>query len=683
MGERSEVIKESPPYIQIALLSIILGVVGTAWNAFQPQPQAYAITAHWGPSICAIYFGSAPFWLLLIAYLLSKIKPFQKYVNSKNLMYLYTVGATATYYLAMQWPWFWYPGIIYVVRVSDPINSMRLWQWWWAPGPEICGSLASGGLAIGQIPWGQWIPVILFYSVMNILYAVSLFATVNILRRLWIDVEKIPFPHTMAAYEFLRRIPGTSLVSSESRKTGGRFSPFVIGAILGVAFQVPIILAILFPWFPDILGWRDHTCLGGTQVVYSNEISGNAIYSNILGLGSLNKNPATVAAAYFAPLNVLFGAWFWFIVYLALVQVWYIMGNYTALTSYGSCCRSWGGECPSRAPPLNWNTMISGAIYTIAVTELVMHRRYIMQTIRKAIGRPSELDEANEPGTYRLNWTIFIVSNALLIGLWMMNGLGVIIAIILIAQNLLHAIAQLLFMGRAATPHVWWEGNTIFRFIWPNPPEPWYSVGYEQFHAHSFGMVMTSLNEPTCTPIYSAGFAYRMQNLTGAGSNRNLFKVMILVAVIIIPIALVMQTIIWSAYGWTRTAFVQTWGDAYYFGYSEPYIHPSNTPPSQWWPWFAAGIVIVVVLQYLHASYIWFPFEPLGWSLAFGYTTLQRGLASTFIIAWALKWLTLRIGGSKLYEQYGIPTAGGFLTGYMAIGFFAGIAGIYKFFFPF
>lgn len=679
----SEVKVERFPYIQIITLSIVLGIVGTAWNAFQPQPQAYAITAHWGPSICAIYFGSAPFWLILIAYLLSRLGLFRKYVSARSLTYLYAVGATATYYISMQWPWFWYPGIIYLVRVADPDISMRLWQMWWAPEPGVCKTLISGGLAMTQIPWGQWFPVIIFYTVMNILYAVSLFATVNILRQLWLDVEKIPFPHTMAAYEFMKRMPSTSLVTSSPEKSKSKFSPFLIGAVLGVAFQLPVVLAILLPWFPDIFGWRTNTCLGGTQVVYAGDIASNPIYSVIVGLGSLNKNPATVAAAYFAPLNVLFGAWFFFVIYLILVQAWYLMGNYTSLMSIGSCCRSWGADTPSRAPPLNWNTMISSAIYTIAVTELIMHRHYIIQTVKKAFGKPSNLDESKEPGTYRLNWIIFIVSNVILIGLWMMNGLSFLIAAILIIQNLLHALAQALFMGRAATPHVWWEGNTIFRFIWPNPPEPWYNVSYEQFHAHSFGMVMTSLNEPTCTPIYSAAFSYRMQSFTGGPSNMDLFKTITLVAVIIIPIALVMQVIIWSTFGVSRTAFSQTWGTAEYFGYSEPYVHPSNTPPSEWWPWFVAGIVIVIALQYLHARFIWFPFEPLGWSLAFGYTALQRGLASTFIVAWVLKWLTLRIGGSKLYQEVGVPTAGGFLTGYMAVGFFAGLVGVYKFFFPF
>jgi hypothetical protein len=226
---------EKTPYLMIILTSVLLGVIGTFWNAVQPTPMAYAITAHWGPNICSMWFGAAPFWLLLIAFFLSKVKPFQKYLDLKNLTILYAIGAMAYSYISMQFPWFWYPGIIYFVRTVDPDISMRLWQTWWAPEPDICRLLAQGGLSIGQIPWNAWIPVIVFYTVLFDLYAISLIATANIFRRLWIDVERIPFPHVMVAHELLKRIPATSIIASESKKVR-KTSPFLIGVILGICF---------------------------------------------------------------------------------------------------------------------------------------------------------------------------------------------------------------------------------------------------------------------------------------------------------------------------------------------------------------------------------------------------------------------------------------------------------------
>jgi hypothetical protein len=48
-----------------------------------------------------------------------------------------------------------------------------------------------------------------------------------------------------------------------------------------------------------------------------------------------------------------------------------------------------------------------------------------------------------------------------------------------------------------------------------------------------------------------------------------------------------------------------------------------------------------------------------------------------------LKALTLRIGGSKAYEEHGRPLAGGFLVGYALAVLILGLVGIYRFFFPF
>ena len=43
----------------------------------------------------------------------------------------------------------------------------------------------------------------------------------------------------------------------------------------------------------------------------------------------------------------------------------------------------------------------------------------------------------------------------------------------------------------------------------------------------------------------------------------------------------------------------------------------------------------------------------------------------------------MRVGGSKLYENLGLPIAGGFITGYMVAVVLGGTIGVLRFFFPF
>lgn len=52
-------------------------------------------------------------------------------------------------------------------------------------------------------------------------------------------------------------------------------------------------------------------------------------------------------------------------------------------------------------------------------------------------------------------------------------------------------------------------------------------------------------------------------------------------------------------------------------------------------------------------------------------------------IAWILKMLTLRIGGSKAYEEFGAPLASGYIAGHMLALIPGIILGRVRFFIPF
>ena len=76
-------------------------------------------------------------------------------------------------------------------------------------------------------------------------------------------------------------------------------------------------------------------------------------------------------------------------------------------------------------------------------------------------------------------------------------------------------------------------------------------------------------------------------------------------------------------------------------------VTPWNSIPGTepWIPHFAAGFLSVGLISWLHFRYIWFPFEPVGFLLGIS-TGFEFGLWSYALIAWILKMLTLRIGGS-------------------------------------
>jgi hypothetical protein len=80
---------------------------------------------------------------------------------------------------------------------------------------------------------------------------------VLIFRRLWIDVERLPFPIVFAGY---------STIDALTTKDKGKIRSFLIGMIVALALELPIIFAGLFPWFPDISAWLQ----GGAPVPWGD-----------------------------------------------------------------------------------------------------------------------------------------------------------------------------------------------------------------------------------------------------------------------------------------------------------------------------------------------------------------------------------------------------------------------------
>jgi hypothetical protein len=85
--------------------------------------------------------------------------------------------------------------------------------------------------------------------------------------------------------------------------------------------------------------------------------------------------------------------------------------------------------------------------------------------------------------------------------------------------------------------------------------------------------------------------------------------------------------------------------------------------PEPWLSQSFVGFISVGLLSWLHARYVWFPFEHIGFILAIGMDDYEFWTFAA--MTWVLKIITLRIGGSKLYEKFGAPLAGGYIAGHM------------------
>jgi hypothetical protein len=671
---------EKVPWLYIIIFSAFLGSIGTWWE-LTTAPGITGRPAQTGsigiPTICTSGMTTLPFMTLLVVVGLSKLQPFRNRVKVTTLNYIYIITLACSFYVGWLSPcssW----GVFIGARILDPQIIGEYISWFMAPDPKIVSGILPGGM---PVPWGDLLPSMIFWWIYTLLNAIMMLSWATIFRRNWIDVEKVPFPHVIAAYELLNK----ASPKEGNAKRIGFLSPFSVGIILGTVFQLPIMMSELFPWFPDIYGWRVNTCTSGQWYV-----SAGSPLSGIVGFATAQKDPLGMAIAYLAPLSVLFNIWFWYLVcIIVLPQIAYAMGYYTGITDLNGCGRIWCGENLAYGPPFKWQAVSVGAALGLAAIVIFLSHRYLVETINAALGRLSAERrievEKNEPVSYRTTYMIMAGTFVLLVALYLIMGLSLASALVMQISALIFWLAFVRQVGIAGFFYMGEnKGSALARlFLYPTAPDPL---------TRDFVLTFNFTNLPINSP--ENGFQlggnsitsfsiFRMADLTSM-NNRNVFLTMA-VASIVLPMASLI-----GYYYTTYTIGLSKLPGNYASSGCDKLLNSvqskwnDNTPASDpWIPYFLAGFVITAALSVLHSRFIWFPFEPVGFSLAISKAVIPWGIWSSALIAWVVKTITLKVGGSKAYESWGVPVAAGFIAGYMLVLIPGTIIAHIKFWYPF
>jgi hypothetical protein len=667
---------EKVPWLPSVFLMVVTGIIGPLWISTLTAPMALFNLGVVGSGISLT---PLPFLVILLGGLMGNLKPLKGRINSGNLAYIYAAMIASSFYIGYQswqsWPWY---NLHYAAdRVLSPNwADMYIPSLMAPPAEAVKGWLIAGT----PVPWASWLPSIATWGVLSLLFALLSASVSCIFRKIWIDVERLPFPQTALAFDLSLRVTG------ERRWT----RTFYVGILLGLAFQLPIYLQSLFPWFPDIYGWRVNTCCAG---VYYIPI--DSPLATLVGFSRFMKNPVVGVIFYLAPVSVLFNAWFWYVVLDIIgTQVAYMMGYYSGILTTPGCGRVW---CASPigtefSKPFEWVAFgsIGGALGFVLYT-LFGQRAYISKTLHAAFGGlgSDELKEMErgEPLSYRAAYLTFIASFALLALLWMALGLGPVAATLMPLSFLLSYIPGALIYARIGycatldTSYSMW----VYKALWPGTPNfpPPYEWNMAMFFSITYNGNGFQYGSPAAMSSSLAAF-----NMASSAkvSNRNVFKLWLLASAIVPVISMISG--IYSIYALGATKNMVT------SGYTCAAIAPdtgcteasrSNSWPAAepWVPNVIVGALSVILIGLLHARYVWFPFEPVGFLLATTTRPILEGIWTMCLAAWIAKWLTLRIGGSKTYEAYGIPLATGFVIGYLILIPIGGLVSIIKFFHPF
>ena len=467
-----------------------------------------------------------------------------------------------------------------------------------------------------SIPWRFWIvPMGWWGSFFLALFFVGASLMV-ILRKQWIERERLTFPLTKLPLMVVEESEEPSLLPKVAQNKvfwiGFGFPLFVIcwniisywelvsPIPLGGEYRFPISLA---PSFPPI---------------------------------SFKINFAFISVGFFTELNILFSIWVFFL--LSAIQ----MGIMSRI------------GVPKTADIVNAQHLGGFFIYTLF--GLWMARRHLADVFRKAIGRGDDVDDSGEFFSYRI--ALGGILFGLLYMVFFLHAAGMSLDVIAI----LLATAMLLYIG---VTKVVAEAGLIYLDL------PYNAEGFTVFTLGSANMQRSDLTLLCLCQTFSRNWrtlgmcAMAHLNKVGeetGGTKRGTFSVITL-ALVLAGVTSVIYTIYLGYATPGADGFADAFGNAKSgYGTLITWINNQNQLTGGEFAGLGIGSLIGWLLIMCHHRLPWWPLHPIGWGVArtWGITMI----AGSIFVVWLTKALILRFGGTKMYRE-AQPFFIGMMVGYV------------------
>jgi len=489
-----------------------------------------------------------------------------------------------------------------------------------------------------------WLPSMMFWSAWGIVWYIGGLFWSYWLRKPLVEIEKLPFVEV---------IPTNYLLTWNETKTSsgkkllfdlGQFSTRLlwIGTIIGFILVLPDVLSFWAP-MPTI------------RQLYFYTIDLRSLTDSILPGAAFVGTVATVQLGifYLVPMDFLLTS---VLLWLVFCVVYPVVGVASGILPYqkGTWPQSLYGYTTGPFKFAYWGSL---SAIGIGIVMIWRYRAHFAKILKSAFG-PSESDEGL---SYR-----FIASGSILF---------FILAIVIQVIAGVPLIPALFWV-------IWW---ILFQYGWireqGDVQEFMTDTPVYIRTAYDVGIWTGSWGNPpdsrSLTPVllWGPGFAgARMQPATPvnqfkvyriAADHGLVAKDVFYITIVIIAFMSIFgsifhpwyQTIVGGASKASGIIYGQ-WG----LGTVDSYVAGTVTGPSslEQWIYIVIGIIVALICYELRARFAWFFINPSAF-IAMG--VLNSWWYNT-VIALVLKYLTLKIGGSKAYENYGVPLAVGYTIGY-------------------
>jgi hypothetical protein len=522
----------------------------------------------------------------------------------------YLVCATTfPFYMARPengWQHSMWPNIPLWLRLERPEYSAWFWE----------------GISPGtRIPWSAWLEPMLAWASFTVALMAGMFCLGSLMSKDWIQRQRLTFP----------------LVDVPLAITGDGAHPTLRHSLLNnrvfwIGFAIPAFVALL-AWLHRIVPGVPTLQL--YQLEVGRNLTGLGLPWSALSSVQVSILFSVIGIACLLPSEVSLSLWLFYVLFLAQLLVW---GSFGIAES--------GGTAASNINPRVFiNFEEAGGFVALTGAMLWQSRRAIKLAVLGLVGRG--LEEPDSFGPLSGRWAVvgFTAANVFLIWWAVKAGMswwsfalliGIFYAVLVGASRLVAA-GGVMYVDTGFFPR-----SIVLGAVGAGP------IGIPSLTMYAYLSVIF-MYDPMNLAMPQIINSFKLLDV-GRVRRRGwpLAATVSVLAMLVVGIPALLWVLYlngagslsrWPFYDYPEWAFSQL--DA-----------SIRTPeaPSNWLRLgLLVGAAVMLVLVWLHSSFVWWPLSPVGFIIASAYET-NRSLWLNVLIAWMLTTLVRRYGGLRLYR---------------------------------
>lgn len=487
---------------------------------------------------------------------------------------------------------------------------------WAAPQDPLAIRYFYEGLPVGEaIPWDAWVKPLLSWSALVLSLYAFMISSMVIIRRQWVEHERLLFPLTQLPLEMMRTSRPQAVLGDLYR------SPLV-----WIGFAIPFLIL------------STHGLHQYFNFVSPVSVSGEFLLLRSTALRVFLSFPV-IGFTYFINLDVAFSLWFFHVVARLQSMLFNLVGY--ELPGHGE---TFMGAFTGSSPAVAHQAM--GAMVVLVGLGLWTARRHLRDVLRKAFVGDPEVDDRREALSYRVAVRILLASSAGVVGWLYVSGMPAW------AIPFFLGCAFVTFYGLARI--IAEAGVGFCRAQMVAPIFSVYSLGSQPLgHA---GLVSMGLTYTWAVDIRTSVMASTINGLKLAdamGVDRPRALVVGAALAALLALATSATTTLWLAYtygginlqGWFFAGMPQT-----VFGFVADKI---NNPLDAHiilprWLFTGVGAAGMAILMHLHQRVVSWPLHYIGFPI--GDTWVMSWVWFSILVGWLVKLVILRYWGVTGYR---------------------------------